>query len=323
MRWLVVGSGSIGRRHLRNLRARGERDLVAVRRAGGTLDGDLADVTVAASIEDGRGRGPAVAIICTPTALHVDAALAALRVGCHVLIEKPLADRVDRVAELAAAAESGGLIVGVAHCFRFDGILDQVRTEIASEAGVPLSVAVWCGQHLADWHPDRDHRATYSARRDLGGGVLLDLVHELDYVDWLFGPVEEVAAEVRNTGTLGIETEDVADVMLRVRRGEVVTCHLDYLARPPVRGGRLVSGRGTLAWDLLAGTVGWLDARGPAITQLPGWRRDEMYRAELAAFSDAVSGGPRYPIGLEEGARAVRIALAAREAARTGRRVAP
>ena len=322
MRWVVVGAGSSGRRHLRNLLSRGERDVVVVRREGAVLDGELRDVRVTRSLAE-AGVSGAIAIVCTPTARHIDDALDAVRAGCHVLVEKPLADSLDRVDELRAAARASGTTVGVAHCFRFNALLERVRREVGSgRIGRPLGAAVWCGQHLADWHPGRDHRETYSARRDLGGGVLLDLVHELDYADWLFGPVEDVTAEARNTGTLGIDSEDIADVLLRVRGGAIVSCHLDYLARPNTRGGRVVGERGTLTWDLLSVTGLVTDERSAEpLTPPNGWQGEDMYRAELAAFADAVNGGPAYPIDLDAGARAVRIALAAREGAASGRRI--
>jgi predicted dehydrogenase len=153
--------------------------------------------------------------------------------------------------------------------------------------------------------------------------VLLDLVHELDYSDWLFGPVVAVTAEARNTGTLGIDAEDVADLVMRTRAGAVISCHLDYLARPAVRGGRVIGERGTLTWDLIAGTASFHDGRVSEDSATPAsWQRDDMYRAELTAFAGAVTGGAPYPVGIDAGARAVRIALAARESASTGRRVA-
>jgi predicted dehydrogenase len=323
MRWVVVGAGSIGRRHLRNLLARGERDLVAVRREPSALDADLRDVRVVRSITEARTR-EAIAIVCTPTARHIDDALAALGAGCHVLVEKPLADAVDRVDELRAAATSAGRTIGVAHCFRFHALLKLIRRELASgRIGRPQTAKVWCGQHLADWRPGRDYRETYSARREEGGGVLLDLVHELDYSDWLFGPVTDVSAEARNTGTLEIDVEDVADVVLRADGGAVVSCHLDYLARPATRGGRVDGERGSIAWDLLTGTAEVNDGRTSEPLTLPAtWDREDMYRDELTAFADAVRGGAAFPVGVDAGARAVRIALAAKESSSSGRPVA-
>jgi predicted dehydrogenase len=324
MRWFVVGAGSIGQRHLRNLAWRGERDLVAVRRKDEALAGELREVRVVTDLAAARGSGDAIAIICTPTASHVEDALEAVRAGCHVLVEKPLAHRLDRLGELRDAARSAGKQLGVAHCFRFHPLLQLVQRALAGgRIGAALGGMVWCGQHLADWRPARDYRDTYSAKSELGGGVLLDLVHELDYIDWLVGPVEKVSAEARNTGVLGIDAEDVADVSLSARGGAVIACHLDYLARPALRGGRIIGERGTIAWDLLAGTGTVTDGRSTEPLAVPlDWQLDDMYRAELSAFANSVADRGRYPVDIETGARAVRIALAARESAAHGKRIA-
>lgn len=323
MRWIVVGAGSIGRRHLRNLLARGERDVIAVHRGGAPLT-DLGDARTARTLAEARGNGDAAVIVCTPTARHIDDALEALSARCHVLVEKPLSDRLDGLDELRAAAARAPGVVGVAHCFRFHAVLQRVRTELtAGRIGRPLSASVWCGQHLADWRPGRDYRETYSARRDQGGGVLLDLVHELDYCDWIFGPMKTLTADVQNTGALGIDVEDVADVRMYAPDDLVVECHLDYLARPATRGGRVVGEKGTLAWDLLSGTASVNDGgRAVALGAPAPDARDEMYRVELAAFADAIAGGAPFPVGLDIGERAVRIALAARESGASGEHVA-
>lgn len=320
LRWIVVGAGSIGRRHLRNLRAHGYADVVAVRRGAAKLDGDLADVPVRATIEEARGGGPAVAIVCTPTALHLDAAIAAARLGCHVLVEKPLAHELTRIDDLRAALERAGTRGGVAHMLRWHPAVRAVRERLAGgDLGRPLHAAVWCGQHLADWHPGTDHRASYSAKRALGGGVVLDLIHEIDELHWLFGRPCRVSARTVATGSLGIETEDVADLILEFPGGPLATCHLDYLARPAVRGGIVTCERGSLRWDLLRPSVEV--ARGDRWTAVPmpdGWQRNDMYLDELRAFAAHVTDGAPFDSGIDDGALAVATALAARRAGEGG-----
>ena len=321
MRWIVWGAGSIGQRHLTNLLARGERDVVALRRAAVPLPGALAGVPVRTDLVTARGRGDAAVVICTSA--HVADAISAVGAGCDVLIEKPLGDTLEAVDRLRAEARHAGRIVGVAYCLRFHPTLLRVRDELASGAlGPALSVAVWCGQQLADWHPGSDHTQGYSASRALGGGVVLDLSHELDYLGWLFGPVEAVTAATSNSATLGIETEDVADVILRLGRGLVGSCHLDYLARPAVRGGWAQCERGALRWDLLAGTV--------ERSSGPGWERlapaatgtDDMYMAELDAFASSIASRAPFAIDLDAGARTVAVALAVKESSQQRREVA-
>jgi predicted dehydrogenase len=183
-------------------------------------------------------------------------------------------------------------------------------------------VAVWCGQHLEDWHPGSDHARSYSASRALGGGVLLDLSHELDYLQWLFGPAESVAAVARNTGTLGIETEDVADAVIRLGGGLAASCHLDYLARPAVRGGWVQCERGAMRWDLQAGTVerSFGSSWEPLARATTG--HDDMYVAELEAFAASLASRAPFAVDLDAGARTVALALAARESSRLRREVA-
>jgi predicted dehydrogenase len=319
-RWVVWGAGSIGTRHLRNLRALGERDVVALRRSDTPLDGDLGSIRVRTDLAEARGDGEAIAIVCTPTAHHAADALAAVEAGCDVLVEKPLSDRLDGLDRLRSTAASRARVVGVAYCLRFHPAVARVRETLATgDLGRVLAVTVWCGQHLADWHPGSDHTGGYSARRDLGGGVLLDLSHELDYLGWLFGPAEAVTANVRNTGTLSIETEDVADLVVRLRGGLVASCHLDYLARPAVRGGWVACERGSLRWDLLRSTVERSSAGGWEHLPVAG---TDMYVAELDAFAAAVAARTAFAVDLDAGARTVRLALAARESSRERREIA-
>jgi len=119
MRWIVWGAGSIGQRHLTNLLARGERDVVALRRAAVPLPGALAGVPVRTDLVTARGRGDAAVVICTPTSAHVADAISAVGAGCDVLIEKPLGDTLEAVDRLRAEARHAGRIVGVAYCLRF------------------------------------------------------------------------------------------------------------------------------------------------------------------------------------------------------------
>lgn len=320
LRWIVVGAGSIGRRHLRNLRALGYDDLVAVRRSGDRLEGDLASVPVRRTLADGRGSGPAAAIVCTPTALHLEAAIAAASLGCHVLVEKPLSSDLARVDELRTALGRAGTRGAVAHMLRWHPAVCAVRESIASgQLGRPLHAAVWCGQHLADWRPGTDHRASYSADPALGGGVVLDLVHEIDELHWLFGRPCRVTARTVSTGTLGIAAEDVADLILEFPGGTVATCHLDYLARPSARGGTATCERGGIRWDLLRPSVdisagdGWSEVPMP-----PEWQRNDMYVDELRAFAAHVSSGAPFDSGIGDGALAVATALAAKRSSERG-----
>lgn len=317
LEWTVVGAGSIGRRHLRNLRALGAASAGVLRRSDEPLTGDLSGVRVHTELPAAGGDRSA-AVICTPTGNHAGDAAAAMAAGYHVLIEKPLASTLDGAAVIRDAASHHGKLVMVASCLRFHPIVQELKRSVVSGAlGDIHWMALWCGQHLAEWRPQRRMDEAYSARRADGGGVLLDLIHEIDYLHWICGDAEVTSASVGSGARLGIDAEDTADLLLKLAGGGVATCHLDYLARPAMRGGRLAAAGGRACWDLIVPTLDlWTEARPVwhRSTVPDGWSIDRMYGDELIAFADYVLGETENPSPLGEAERALRTALDARQA---------
>lgn len=301
-------------------------DVVAVRREHTALESDLEGVPVRTSLDEIPMRDPTIAIICTPTARHVPDALAAASRGFHVLVEKPLGDSLDGTRKLVETLAANGRIGGVAYCLRFHPVIRELRERLErTPLGAPLYAAVWCGSDLASWRPGRPVRDTYSAHEDLGGGVVLDLSHELDYLTLLLGPAVSLRAQIERRGSLEIETEDTADIVLDLASGARATCHLDYLARPPVRGGILIGSEGALRWDLLTPSLELktLDTgpewRSTALTA--PWTWGQMYIDELASFEAAARAGAEWEGGIESGIRVLSVALAARKSGADGARV--
>lgn len=181
------------------------------------------------TLHDAALIGAEAVIIATDTKRHPDDCRTALNLGLHVLVEKPIAASVVEAQDLPLLAKSKNLRLAVAFCLRFDPGLEEVRSRLA-ELGAPLAVTIECRSFLPSWRPNRDYRLSYSARRN-EGGVLLDLIHEIDYSVWLFGVPELVFGMMRNTGTLKIETEDIVQAVWRVANGTYVSVGLDYLSR--------------------------------------------------------------------------------------------
>lgn len=321
--WTVVGAGSIGRRHLTNLRALGAPAPTVVRREAAPLDGDLADVPVVTRLEPAAHDRSAV-IICTPTAQHAEDTTTALAAGYHVLLEKPIAATAADATTILDAETQSGRVVMIASCLRFHPVVQQVRQLVQSgELGPVHWAAIWCGQHLADWQPGRDYRHTYRARLADGGGVLLDLIHEIDYLHWIWGDAALVAAHLGDGQRLDIQADETADLVLRLSGAGLATCHLDYLMRPITRGGRLAALHGSARWDLIDQTFElWRDT-DPCWRAVPmpaGWMVNQMYCDEIAAFADCVVLGAANPSPTADGARALATAMSARARAE---RVAP
>lgn len=319
MRILIVGLGSAGKRHLRNLHALGVRDLSAYRVRGqplGPLDGMVRAYT---DLEEALERErPEVVVVANPTALHLPVALAAARRGCHLYIEKPLSHTLDGVAELEAIVRDQGLAVMIGCNLRFHPGYRRVKELIATGAvGRPLSARIEVGQYLPDWHPDEDYRRGYSARSDLGGGVILTLIHELDYAYDLFGDVARVCALTAKAGNLETDVEDLAEILLAFRSGMLAMVHLDHVQRPPSRSLKVVAEEGVLWWDALKGEAHL--ARGERReTFSDPVDRNETFVLALGHFLDCVRLGKTPSPSFAEGRRVLEIALVAKASAHAG-----
>jgi predicted dehydrogenase len=186
-RFFIVGCGSIGNRHLGNLRRLGVTDIVVFdeREERRRQAAERWDVETTDNFESGL-EGSGVAVICTPTHLHVSGALIAARAGCHLFVEKPLGHNLDSVDVLLDEVGRRRLRTLVGCNFRFHPAMQELKRLVREGiAGRLVSARVQFGQYLPDWHPWEDYRQSYSARREMGGGIVLDRVHELDYLRWL------------------------------------------------------------------------------------------------------------------------------------------
>lgn len=323
MKLLLVGTGSIGRRHLRNLQALGCRDVIVYRsRAADSaaLEREFG-VRCVYDLDEALQEGVQVAIVANPTALHLPVALKCARYGCHLFIEKPLADRLEGVDDLLAAVRERKLRVLVGYNLRFHPLLKETHSLLARGAiGRVYSVRAWAGQYLPDWHPGEDYRQGYVARSELGGGVILTLSHELDYLYWLFGPVARVAAMAAQPSSLDMNTESVAEITLVFRSGVVGQVHLDCLQRIPSRGLEIIGSEGTIRADLHRGELRVYhpgDA-SPDVIVTAQADYNRTYFEEMAHFLDCIRGSGEPAIPLEAGIDVLKIAIAARYAALTG-----
>jgi predicted dehydrogenase len=327
MKALVVGGGSIGRRHLRNLRAAGVRQLAVVE--PDTQRGREAASPVEAAhfpaLEQGLAWGGDLVCIASPTHLHLEQALAAARAGRALFIEKPLSHSRAGVAELADEVESRGLVSLVGCNMRFHPGPARIRALLDQGAiGRILFARVHAGSYLPAWRPAQDYRTGYSASAAMGGGCILDLIHEIDLARWFLGEVSEVFCMAEHLSSLEIDAEDVVSIVARHASGARSEIHLDYVQRTYERGCQLVGEQGTIQWDFTGGNVRWFDAGTGAWTEYAdpeGWEVNAMYEAELAHLLASCEAGTDTVLPVREAARVLAVALAAKESARTGRLV--
>jgi predicted dehydrogenase len=327
MKFLIAGYGSIGRRHLRNLRTLGQTDILLYRTHQSTLpDDEIAGLIVEHDLAAALAHKPDAVIISNPTALHLDVAIPSAEAGCHILMEKPVSHSLEGIDPLQAALKRGGGKLLVGFHFRYHPLLRQVQTWLnAGVIGTVTSFRAHWGEYLPNWHPWEDYRKSYAARPELGGGVIFTLTHPLDYVQWLLGSAEMVWAFTGSQG-LNLPVEDTAEMGLKLKSGAVGTMHVDYVQRPPSHTLEINGSLGSIRFDNGAGTAGLYRAetQGWENVSLPaGFDRNELFLDELRHFM-RVAGGQEAPIcPLEDGVYTLRLALAAHQSASQGLIIQP
>lgn len=310
---LLVGFGSIGRRHLANFHGLGVHDWAVVHTGMGTLPFEppgpvrtYPDLDAALQKEQ-----PSFAIVANPTNLHVPSALACIESGCDVLLEKPVSHSTGGLDELEEAAATHGTKVLVGFQFRFHPALRRIKELVGAGAlGEPLhALAVW-SEHLPSWHPWEDWRSGYAARTDLGGGVHHTICHPLDYLRMLFGEPVKVLASLKDHGPLGLDVAEAADIVLGFDRGVESTLHLDYWGRPPTHRLDIVCSEGTVRWDYInAQFLVWdKPAESWRAEVFPGVEgRNDLFVSEARHFLKVVGGDEEPVCSLNDGVAVTKL----------------
>ncbi|HMR99669.1 MAG TPA: Gfo/Idh/MocA family oxidoreductase [Anaerolineales bacterium] len=337
-KFLIAGLGSIGRRHMRNLIALGEKDIVLFRTRKATMpEEDLAgfpqETDLHLALEKHK---PDAVIVSNPTSLHLDVAIPAAEAGCSLLLEKPLSHSMDRIDDLESALKRGGGRVVVGFQFRFHpGLVKAKQLISAGEIGRVISAHVHFGEYLPAWHPWEDYRQGYAARADMGGGVVLTQCHSLDYLPWLVGKVESVWGFTAKLSDLEVDVEDTAKIGLRFENGALGSIHLDYNQQPPAHYFEVIGTKGSLQGNPAAGATQIYRAESPSpagrgargggawdvYQPSPAFERNAMFMDEMRHFIAVARGEVESSCPLEEGIRVMKLAMAVKESSSTGRAI--
>lgn len=339
---LFAGLGSIGQRHVRNLRRLlGDKvDILAYRARGGgpVLNADMTvrpDCDLESTygirsfhkLDDALEQRPDAVFVTNPNTLHLPVAIRAASAGCHLFIEKPLSDSLAGVDELVDLVERQGLVALVAYQFRFHPGLRLVKSIIEQgKLGQLAAAHIVNGEYIPDWHPYEDYSESHAARSDMGGGCLRIQTHELDYMLWLFGMPRRVFAVGGHLSRLELDVEDSVDLLFECSYGDKplpVHVHLDFLQRPPQRVCEVVGDAGKVRYDYYANLVQFhaTEPRSETLHNLDGFDRNEMFLDELRHFLDCLKGEARPVVDLREAISSMRVAEAALQSLATGRAV--
>ena len=328
MRALVVGTGSIGQRHIKNLTLLG-CGVIAVSESNHLVSSEqkMKNVAIYSSLKQVDFAEIDVAVVANSTELHLKTALELLKNGVHIYIEKPVSNSIYGMNSLLKTANERNRVVHVGHMLRYHPNLIMLKNMLANGyLGEVDFVRMFAGHWLPDWRPGTDYKKNYAAFKDKGGGVLLDLIHEFDLVQWFFGPAEKVSAMKSFCKRLNIETESIAEVALRMPGNILGQIHVDYV-RPLYRRSIEISGEaGVLNWDFQKSQITFVSADGivRVIQDLSGrFERNDMFVTAMSKFLEDCQNETGNLSQLSESLHSLATVLACHKSSDEGKHISP
>lgn len=321
MRIAVIGCGSIGRRHLNNLAALGQADVIAFDPSG-PVRRDISrslGVDCLGELKSVWSTNPQVVLVTAPTDQHLPLALESVRRGCHVFIEKPLAPSLRGVSRLRAEIRKRSVITMVGCNMRFHPGPAIVKDLISrNRIGTILAMRIQTGSYLPAWRKGQNYKASYSASLEFGGAIL-DCIHEIDLALWYAGPAELLFAAGLSATSIRLQTDGLAEILLRHENSVLTSVHLNFVQRDYRRSCQVIGTEGTIYWDFEQARV---DVYGPAgkvtesILEPDDWDANQMYLDELSHFLACVTSGRPTVNAVADAVPCLKIAVAARRRAR-------
>ncbi len=282
---LFFGLGSIGSRLARIIQNSYEYNLFAFRfHKKGINDLGIEEIYDSRQVDK---ISPDIAFITNPTSLHMETAIRSAALGRHLFIEKPLSHNLEGYDSLLKETREKGVLTYVACHLRFDPIIQHLKKFLAAHHDCFYSRVV-CSSYLPAWRPEQDYRESYSSKSAMGGGVLLDLIHEPDYCHYLFGPIDSINGYAGNRSVLEIDSEDIADLIIHHSSGFISSIHLDYFGVRQERKLDIFGNNLHVEADLLKRTLTTVNPDGREMEKFPPINRDSLYEAELGYFFQCI-----------------------------------
>ena len=314
---LIVGLGSIGRRHAGIIQSLFPNINIIVLRHKRCNDSDIKALGLykcVTSVNEAIELNPEAAIISNPATKHIEVAKKLASKGINLLIEKPISDSSKDVQKLIDMCYQNKIILMTGYNLRFLPSLIEFKQQIHSrKIGKIYSIRSEVGQYLPSWRAESDYRNDVSAQKKLGGGVLLELSHEIDYLLWIFGKVNWVKSHVSKQSDLEINVEDSAQVILGFDNNNgatlIASLNIDFIRHDTTRKCLAIGKKGTLLWDGIKGSVEFFKKSGQNWEVLLSSNPDRnfTYMEEIKLFFSSVESNTMPSISGEDGLQVVNI----------------
>jgi len=284
MKIVFFGLGSIGTRHARLIKENFKHELYAFRHSKDS-EKNILGIKEIFSFEELDEIKPDVAFITNPTYKHMECALQCAKRGMHLFIEKPLSDTQEHLREFKQIVKEKKIKTYVAYNMRFNQLITWLKENLQGKE--PVHVSVYASSFLPNWRKNIDHLKNYSAIKDQGGGIVLDLSHEIDYLYYLFGDIKKVKVNSKKISDVTMDSEDFADILLEFKNGMFGNVHLNFLSRLNRREIIIDLKDSTVTADLINNIIIIHNDKGKRDINF-NFEKDDMYLSELKYFFEHI-----------------------------------
>ena len=328
---LVIGYGSIGRRHIFNILKNTNFKIIVISKRNKIIKNDFKQIPqnildnrleISDSLEKSFLQNPKIAFISNETSKHISVGIKLAKKGIDIFIEKPLSNSLNDIKEFEKIIINKKLISMVGCNFRFFPPFKEIKKLVDKKImGQIYSIQLENNSYLPDWHPYENYEKGYAANKNLGGGVTLTQIHELDYLCWIFGLPIEVTTIMDKISTLKIDVDDISESIIKFANSSIAKIHLDFIQRPFYKSCKIIGSKGIISWNSDENKIKLFDSKKQKWNEhkilnnykLSSKKINQMYVDELLYFLNCVKKRNQPMNNLSEAKTILNVALSMRK----------
>ncbi len=320
MKVLIVGYGSIGKRHVNNLLKYTNSEITIWSKRNDLKSLKKKNIKIFKSLDKCLSEKPDIAFITNETAYHVPISIKLAKAGLDLFIEKPLSNSMKSISTLNKIVKQKKLVIQMGYNLRFHKCINKICQLVKEKKiGRIISVQAENGSYLPDWHPYEDYRKGYAGKKKLGGGIILTQIHDVDYLYWIFGNPKSVFSITGKFSNLDISVEDYSASIIQFKNKITAELHLDFFQGPEYRRCKIKGTNGIIFWNSVNNEVKLYNnrkKRWETNLKLKNYERNQMYMDEIKHFLKCVKNRKKTISSLEDGIKTMNIALAMKKSAK-------
>ena len=313
MKVLIVGYGSVGKRHVNNLLKYTNSEIIICSKRNDLNLSRKKNVKIFKSLDKCLSEKPDIGFITNETAYHIPDSIKLAKVGLDLFIEKPLSDSMKNIPTLNKIVKQKKLVIQMGYNLRFHKCINKIRQLVKQKKiGRIISIQAENGSYLPDWHPSEDYRKGYAGKKRLGGGIVLTQIHDVDYLYWIFGNPKSIFSFTGKFSNLDISVEDYSASIIQFKNKITAELHLDFFQGPEYRSCKIKGTNGIIFWNSGNNEVKFynnIKKRWETVLKLKNYDRNQMYVDEIKHFLKCVKNRNKTISSLDDGIKTMNIAL--------------